>query len=1227
LRGEFDAIQVEPPGISAEGAEFRLFGEQPAGVDEVHQCKRRHASSWTVRELDRAGVLAPFGRHLADGVRVVFCSGTGSVLLGMAEKARGLALTDWLASLSNVEAQATDELARSWEVGDQEIHDRLTRLRVQVVDEVSLRAASLEYLAVLLDGDPEAALLSLMNFLLDNLMVWLTGQQVWNYLRTRGFSPRQGQDLALSEQVLGLRDRYIDGITHVRPGNLPLLARPEIDEIVQALVAAEGPRIVAVTGEPGSGKSTVLSEVCRRLAEKGIVVGPLRLDAAVEAWTAEQLGRQPGIGFGGPPARIVARAAGGGPAVLVVDQLDALSVLAGKGETVLDGVREMLSQAQMADNVRVLIACRSHDLSHDRRLRQLIHVTEPDGTEGAPRNTRRFAIGDLSQEQVRHALTALGVPALSMSPRLEKLLASPFNLSLLASILSDAHSAGFDLSSVRDRIGLLVEYDRRVGLRLRSALGNDGYVTAVHNIARLLSESDRISLPRTAVTDIPDTVDALLHEGVLATDGYQLRFFHDEYFDFVFARQHIQNGSTAASLIHDDIQDLSRRRQVTAILTLERQGDQARYLADLRATLDPEKSRSHLRASVLIWLADQMEIDDRELELVAEIAVNENDRLNHAALQAMWSRPFSETLHRHGLLARVADVLHGTRRTEHARLESLVARLKPAACAALLCETSRHMPEEVSTAAMPFACDLGATAWAGVIMRCVFLAGPTAGAKTVELFCAAANTIADSAIAARNGAPVGGSQLTSQHDPSWRPQAAVSILYAEHSIGVLALSTLANRASSPAVKAVCAWLMSVARICEAQGISHIFAADSPLSELNTGLEIFDKAASRDPAEFAETLTPVLLGQLHLAASETRWYPAGEVHGLNAGLRYDEIVGYGSAPGGLSGEVFGALRAALRHIVTDNAELAHDLIGQLVATDLIAAHHLAGAALSDCAAPFLPAAMAWVSQRRVRGLNSGMTAAWCWGEVLAHLAEAGTADDRDAAIGLAIAPYRSVDLEILASYIFDRQSLSDEELRKGREAKDLATEQIVALSLITRRAGSDAPEAVRDRLEQLQHVLGPVPDTPNPPRSIFPLSPPSPIPDSEVRTFGDAAWTAAIRAYTIAPSGHPGIPPVGGVVEVAAQLQTAATAEPGRFAALMCNIGSEAHPSYIHGVILAIMAAAQDVPERDIKAVLRLVRMIWSWSDPQFNQPLSRLISAIAGRDIPDDIIGILPASP
>jgi hypothetical protein len=449
-------------------------------------------------------------------------------------------------------------------------------LTIHAITDVTLRVAVIEALANLVEGDPEEALLWLGDFLLDNLMVRLTARQLWDFLRSKGFPPRSGSDPALCERVRDLTDRYVTGVERTRPTNLPIVARAEIDTVVQALTTSGGPRVVAVTGQPGSGKSTIVAAVCARLTELGVVVGPLRLDIADDAWTAEGLGTQADIGFGGPPARIVARAAVGEQAVLVIDQLDALSVLAGRGETVLDGVREMLEQARAIENLRVLVACRSHDLKHDRQLRQLLHRDDMfDGGDSQTNEIVAVSVGDLSLDQVRETLQRIGLAPAAASAKLLTLLTNTFNLSLLASIVQDAQLRdelqAVDLAAVHAQLDLLTEYHRRRSRQLRQTLGADVYAGVVFRIARLLSGSGHLSIARTAVEDVPDTVDALMHEGVLATDGGRLRFFHEAYFDYVFALQHVQAGRTAADLVRDDPQDLLRRGQVRAVLALKRQ--------------------------------------------------------------------------------------------------------------------------------------------------------------------------------------------------------------------------------------------------------------------------------------------------------------------------------------------------------------------------------------------------------------------------------------------------------------------------------------------------------------------------------------------------------------------------------------------------------------------------------------------------------------------------------
>lgn len=191
----------------------------------------------------------------------------------------------------------------------------------------------------------------------------------------------------------------------------------------------------------------------------------------------------------------------------------------------------------------------------------------------------------------------------------------------------------------------------------------------------------------------------------LAADGGRLRFFHEAYFDYVFALQHVQAGRTAADLVRADPQDLLRRGQVRAVLALERQQDGPTYLADLQAILDRQLVRSHLRAAVLTWLKDQPTAHDEELRIVLEIAASDQDPIRWQAVRALSNQPFASALGEHGLLTAAADVIGNRPSRDDHRLAGLLRRFDEQSCAYLLFEGARQLPEEAAAACLPLASD------------------------------------------------------------------------------------------------------------------------------------------------------------------------------------------------------------------------------------------------------------------------------------------------------------------------------------------------------------------------------------------------------------------------------------------------------------------------------------------------------------------------------------------
>ena len=1229
LRGEFDALQLERPDLAGEAAEFRLYGKASNGTDEVHQCKRQHATSWTVNALEAEGVLQPFGAHLASGTRVVFASSTPSVVRTLAEKAASpLSADEWSANLNQIEQSARDNLIQLWSLDNHGVHDRLTRLTVHTIDEASLHFAVIEALAAAMDGDPDTALSLLGAFVVNHLMERLTARQIWDYLRQKGFSLRTGSDPALSERVRELTDRYVQGVQKARPQRLPLLPRAEVDRVVQALTAPDGPRTVAVIGPPGGGKSTVVASVCERLTGLGVVVGPMRLDVAAEAATADSLGGQEDIGFGGPPGRILGHAAAGELAVLIVDQLDAMSALSGRGEPVLDGVRETLEQARAIPSVRVVVACRSHDLKYDRRLRRILTAEPVNGDNGRPESFVEVHVGDLSPELVHQAAGLLGLPG-EIPPPLVTLLSNAFNLSLLADVVGDASARGelgdLDLRTFRTRMDLLAEYHRRVDRRLRPTLGLDQYTQAVFRIARQLGDSGQLSLTQNAVADIAGTIEALLHEGVLAASGRRLRFFHEAYFDYVFALQHLQAGRTSSDLLRDDPQDVLRRGQVRAVLSLEREQDANTYAADLRDVLNRRATRSHLRAAVLAWLTDLPSIRDEEMDSVLDAAVNREDRLRWEAVRTLCSEPFTRALNDHGLLPVATQVVAG-RQTAHAQGPvGKLADLNPADCAYLLFEASRYLPEEASAACLPLAADATTAArWVPSLLRTVFLAGPAAAARTVTLFRTLTETLSRRALETQTGqsAPAVPTAPMSERDAATL-EGAIRTLFATD--GLHALRSLTERVPALAVQAITAWLSAGAALAEARGAPFAFDAAGPLPSQPSGLQIFETCATSAPVEFAQATAPFFVEQLERSAiAGPLWRPASESRDSDQGLRYDLIRPFGNEGHGLDDEIHDALRTALRLVAAEHPEKTKPVVDRLAETDLFTAHQLAAAAYSSVSQSLLDDALTWAATPSVRGLPAGHIQGWAWGEVLAQAAATGSAEQRQTAIHLALNPYANLDLDLVTSGSDPAGTgrTPADRLEQVEMAHSVAAEQRNVLSRIMRRLGDATPEPVRTRQAVLEQLLGAAPDQ-LPPLTAVRVGG-SPVADGLSGDLTDDEWLDILRTHVEDQRADQDRGLAGGVPGISLeQLEAASKEQPGRFARLVSRSGPAINPAAVAAIMRGLTSPAKALSSDDEGAALDAARTVFSWSQRLFDSQLCRLIGSLIDRALPDDILRMI----
>lgn len=420
------AIQLEPVGDEGIGVEFML---QRGDIREYHQVKRQQSGvgHWTIRQLQQLNVLHNFATRLVDPTKVcVFVSTEAADQLGaLADRARSASsweqyrqqfLTSqyepWFRQIKNVWHDFIET--------EQGIYDWLKRVRVHTVGEDVLAGMVDDQLHFLVDADAATVRDALAQFAIENVHHELAAHEIWHHLVSeRPFRRRSWEsdphvlaavDEATTRYCAQLRAQLILGRA---------IPRTEVEDTLRRLDApSAGKRGVVLAGGAGMGKSGVLLGVIARLRERGTPVLPFRVDRLQPTILPANVGREV-LGHRGSPAHILAAIAHNRPCVLVIDQLDAVSIASGRHSEFFDCIREILRHAEGHPEMRLLLACRAFDLENDPRFQRL---TAAQGIADVVR------VGELTHETTREVLTACGLDAQHFTHKQLDLLSVPWHL-------------------------------------------------------------------------------------------------------------------------------------------------------------------------------------------------------------------------------------------------------------------------------------------------------------------------------------------------------------------------------------------------------------------------------------------------------------------------------------------------------------------------------------------------------------------------------------------------------------------------------------------------------------------------------------------------------------------------------------------------------------------------------------------------------------------------------
>jgi hypothetical protein len=625
LRETSFAIRVEPPGAEGEGVEFWVDSPNRR---EYHQVKRQLAGEgrWSLGALESAGVLETFYKKLqtTDAHCVFVSSHAAYALEELADRARKAdSFEEYERDLLGSATWRTyfDELRRRWGGVDGEwAWGALARLRVVTLSEPELASSNGLAAELLLEGDYRSNVATLIAVMRDRINERLTAGELWQALAERDVRPNSWS--SGERTVLSLRDaneRYRESRLATLIGG-ELIQRPQVVELADLL---DRHPVVLLDGEAGMGKSDVVLGLTDLLRERKTSHLAFRLDRLTPTGRPERLGEE--LGLPASPPAVLAAAAHGEPCVLVIDQLDVVSTSSGRSPQFFECVSSLLRLAAAHPGMQVVLACRTFDIANDARLREMVH-----GQKERPVVT----VTPLDHGRVVEFANRLGFAGDALPATQLDLLAVPLNLALLAEIAASGGERDLAFTTRRDLYDAFWKHKRR---DVDDHLGRPSHwVEVIDKLVDHMSEEQVLRAPCELVDDWEADAEAMASSHMLVRDIRSYAFFHETFFDYLFARRFIARGQSLRRLLADD-QLLFRRSQVRQVLTHERESDFSRYASDLTYLIADPGVRFHIKDLVLAWLSHLPDPTRAEWDVIAPLLTGAQEPLCDRAWRVLCS--------------------------------------------------------------------------------------------------------------------------------------------------------------------------------------------------------------------------------------------------------------------------------------------------------------------------------------------------------------------------------------------------------------------------------------------------------------------------------------------------------------------------------------------------------------------------------------------------------------
>jgi hypothetical protein len=309
LQGE--AFSVLWEGLGGDERGIDVWVGHSDGTRTGYQCKRQNGSkgNWSISDLQKVLKNAEFQLGRDSKYRFGFVSSDPVLYLrDLVERTERCnrdpaQYITYLTTTSQGLQIAFDQICTLLGVDKTKSEDQykvfifLNRLEVCLFDDSEHQGrAELRALArSTVDGNAVSVIAALEDYAIQQIGNEVYAKGIRNYLRARKLQPRNlSGDPQIQKGIETLQARFHESLNPCLI-NGTLIKRPETEEMINKILAADGSRIVCLLGKAGQGKSGVLYELKELLNEHDIPYLPIRLDRQCPTQNVDNFGKACGL--------------------------------------------------------------------------------------------------------------------------------------------------------------------------------------------------------------------------------------------------------------------------------------------------------------------------------------------------------------------------------------------------------------------------------------------------------------------------------------------------------------------------------------------------------------------------------------------------------------------------------------------------------------------------------------------------------------------------------------------------------------------------------------------------------------------------------------------------------------------------------------------------------------------------------------------------------------------